>query len=92
MTSSTRLSLEIDKKHERQYEGGGNSFPKELADAVNERVSARGLSPEQAADEIGISLNVLTQVCQCGSPKGARKVRAKVKTWLSTHENVTESP
>jgi hypothetical protein len=85
-SSSIRQDMAMDKKSDSHYETGGELFPKELSDAVKAAWQARGLTAGQAAEEIGISLNVFSQVCRGGSPKGARKVKAKVKAWLEKAE------
>jgi DNA-binding XRE family transcriptional regulator len=78
---------DMNKKDDRHYEDTNKSlFPVEVADSLKAAVEARGLSQEQAAKEIGIPLNTIIQIYNGGSPKGARRIKTKIKTWLAAHE------
>jgi hypothetical protein len=77
-----KQGMDLDKRSARHYEGKGESFPGELVEALKSAIQEGGLSPVQAAEGIGITVNILSQVLNNGTPKGARKVRAKINAWF----------
>jgi len=88
---SMRPAMDIGIKNDPHYEEKNKSlFPAEVANDLKAALEARELTPEQAAEEIGIPLNTVIQICNGGSPKGARKIKAKVKGWLEAHEKKEE--
>ncbi|MHC9544613.1 MAG: hypothetical protein AB9903_34280 [Vulcanimicrobiota bacterium] len=55
----------------------------EIVNTLREALIKKALTPQQAADEIKITIPVLFRVLRGEAPKGARKVRAKIKAWLT---------
>ncbi len=81
----------MGKRSDSHYDEKNKSlFPPDVANDLKEAIKARSLSPEQAAEEIGIPTSTVIQICDGGSPKGARKIKAKVKVWLEAHEKKAE--
>jgi hypothetical protein len=77
---SERVRVDLDQRGDSHYEAADKSvFPTDVANALKAALEARGLSPEQAAEEIGIPSKTVIHISRGGSPKGARKVNA----WLA---------
>jgi hypothetical protein len=88
---SERQKVDMEPRGDTHYDAANKSlFPPDVANALKASMEARELSPEQAAEEIGIPQKTVIQISQGGSPKGARKVKAKVNAWLAAHQEKQE--
>ncbi|MDQ7824636.1 MAG: hypothetical protein RDV48_17675 [Candidatus Eremiobacteraeota bacterium] len=86
-SGTQREIADMDKKGDRHYEASNKLlFPPDVAEALMAAMKANELSPEQAAEKIGIPLSAVILICKGGSPKGSRKIKAKVKAWLASSE------
>lgn len=84
---SERKIMDMNKRSDAHYgEGNKALFPPDVAEDLKAAMEARKLSPAVAAEEIGIPPATVIQICDGGSPKGARKVKAKVKAWLARQQ------
>lgn len=80
-----RQRTDMDNRSDSHYEAADKSlFPPDVANDLKAAMEARNLSPQQAAEAIGIAPKIVMQISKGESPKGARKVKAKVKAWLAT--------
>ncbi|MDQ7822042.1 MAG: hypothetical protein RDV48_04525 [Candidatus Eremiobacteraeota bacterium] len=80
----TPAPFEMDKKLGCHWETENRSplFSPDMITDFREAVRAKRLSPKQAAEAIGIPVNTALLVFSGGTPKGARKIKAKVRAWL----------